>query len=64
MTLPHGAVGWSAVSDCGISWSYSPTFLEVYANQTFVCQDPHQKYGAIIKPNSHKDSSSIMVYAV
>ena len=22
VTLPHGAVGWSAVCDCGISWSY------------------------------------------
>ena len=25
VSLPHGAVGWSAVSDCGISWSYSLT---------------------------------------
>ena len=23
VTLPYGAVGWSAVCDCGISWSYS-----------------------------------------
>ena len=23
VTLPHGAVGWSALCDCGISWSYS-----------------------------------------
>ena len=26
-TLPHGAVGGSAVHDCGISWSYSLTFF-------------------------------------
>ena len=26
MALPHGAVGWSAVCDCGISRSYSLTF--------------------------------------
>ena len=26
MALPHGAVGWSAACDCGISLSYSPTF--------------------------------------
>ena len=25
--LPHGAVGWSAVCYCGISWSYSHAFL-------------------------------------
>ena len=25
-SLPHGAVDWSAMSDCGISWSYSLTF--------------------------------------
>ena len=24
---PHGLVGWSAVCDCGIYWSYSLTFL-------------------------------------
>ena len=23
MPLPHSAVGWSAVCDCGITWSYS-----------------------------------------
>ena len=26
VALPQGAVGWSAVCDCGISWSYSLTF--------------------------------------
>ena len=25
VSLPHGAVGWSVVCDCGISWSYSLT---------------------------------------
>ena len=23
VALPHGAVGWSAVCDCGIFWSYA-----------------------------------------
>ena len=23
--IVHGAVGWSAVCDCGVSWSYSLT---------------------------------------
>ena len=27
INIPYGAVGWSAVCDCGISWSYSLTFL-------------------------------------
>ena len=27
LPLPHGAVGWSAVCDCGNSRSYSFTFL-------------------------------------
>ena len=22
ISLPHGAMGWSVVCDCGISWSY------------------------------------------
>ena len=25
VALPHGAMGWSAVCDCGVSWSYSLT---------------------------------------
>ena len=29
VALPHGAVGWSAVCDCGISWSYSLTFWKL-----------------------------------
>ena len=28
LLLPHGAIGWSAVFDCSISWSYSP-FKEI-----------------------------------
>ena len=28
VSLLHGAVGWSAVCDCGVSWSYSLTFWE------------------------------------
>ena len=27
VALPHDAVGWSALCDCGISLSYSLTFL-------------------------------------
>ena len=27
LTLPHGAIGWSVVCECGISWLYSITFL-------------------------------------
>ena len=30
MTNPRGAVSWSAVCDCGISWSYLLTFLLLY----------------------------------
>ena len=26
-TPPRGATGWSVVCDCGISWSYSLTFV-------------------------------------
>ena len=26
LTHPRGAMGWSVVCDCGISWSYSLTF--------------------------------------
>ena len=29
MTLPHGALCWSSVCDCGISWSYSLIFVWV-----------------------------------
>ena len=36
VSFPRGALGWSAVCDCGISWSYSLTFLsfhEMYNNR-------------------------------
>ena len=32
VTLPHSAVGWSAVCDCSISWSYS-----LFLNHGSVC---------------------------
>ena len=27
VTLPHDAVGWSVVCDCGMFWSYSLTYM-------------------------------------
>ena len=30
VALPHGAVGWSAVCGCRISWSYSLTFNNIH----------------------------------
>ena len=33
VALPHGAVGKSAVFDCGFSWSYSLTFWLYYAKR-------------------------------
>ena len=53
VSLPHGAMGWSAVCDCGVvSWSYLLTLdldqadqmmhLGVFhANQISMCLDPH-----------------------
>ena len=35
MAFPHGAVGWSAVFDCGISWSYSLSFVYVVVEPIF-----------------------------
>ena len=32
VTLPRGAMGWSAVCDCGISWPYSTDFFHVILN--------------------------------
>ena len=31
VAVPHGAVGWSAVCDCGISWSYTFTFFLIWS---------------------------------
>ena len=33
MTLPHDAVGWSAVCECGISCSYSLTFKDYHGRK-------------------------------
>ena len=35
VAFPHGAVGWSAVFDCGISWSYSLSFVYVVVEPIF-----------------------------
>ena len=32
MAFPQGAVGWSAMCDCGIPWLYSVTFWLLYFN--------------------------------
>ena len=43
--LPHVVVGWSAVCDCGISWSYSLIFwvielrLKASVNNSSVIKD-------------------------
>ena len=34
MPLPPGAVNWSAVRDCSISWSYSLTFFNFLPDVT------------------------------
>ena len=33
LPLPYGAVGWSVVCDCGISWSYSLTCRSLEATK-------------------------------
>ena len=33
VTLHHGGVGWSAVCDCCVIWSYSLTFCSVRTDQ-------------------------------
>ena len=41
VALPHGAVGWSAVCDCGISGSYSIAFLKINLNDFRVYNGIH-----------------------
>ena len=43
VAIPQGAVGWSALYDCGISWSYSLTFL--YLTEPNISEGPdYEKY--------------------
>ena len=37
VALPCGAVGWPAVCNCGISWSYSFTFFALAQTDLSVC---------------------------
>ena len=46
LTLPHGAVGWSAVCECGISWSYSLFFTLSHIEKTL-------KQSFCLKPLGH-----------
>ena len=36
IAFPHGAVGWSAVHDCGISWSDSLIILVLSCNGLYI----------------------------
>ena len=39
MILPHGALGWSALCACGISWSYSLIFVVGKQNANWTAKD-------------------------
>ena len=47
VSLPHGAVGWSPVCDCGISWSYS-LFYEMFFMTLTNIQDRYKISGHIV----------------
>ena len=49
-------MGWSAICECGISWSYSITFCNLLGSFTFILQfsDFYQWY-ITIKCNLHHD---------
>ena len=38
IAFPHGAVGWSAVHDCGISWSDSLFSLVLSCNGLYISE--------------------------
>ena len=49
LALPHGAMGWSAVCDCGISYSYTctltlPILKTIIKLQTFSVRSDHQRH--------------------
>ena len=47
LALPHGAIGLSVDCDCGISWSYSLTFLVVHSHNSDV-ESTHENLEFII----------------
>ena len=62
VTLPHGAVGWSSVCDCGIFRSYSPVLvrqtqycnaflLSTYCSKGYCLS--RNKIGLFVKENVH-----------
>ena len=38
INLKKSALGWSAICECGISWSYSITFCNLLGSFTFILQ--------------------------
>ena len=44
VALPSGAVGWSAVCDCNISWSYSFTFFALAQSDLSVCYANNENF--------------------
>ena len=52
MALPRGAMGFSAVCDCGISYSYTLTILGMGYPRIIpmkLCDSPPGSLGAVIK---------------
>ena len=47
---PHGAMGWSAVCDCGISWSYPLTFWVVHWQHTMNMTDSLSENALLSRP--------------
>ena len=65
MALPHSAVGWSALCDCGILWSYSLTFfLIIISELSFIVDSKQQHYFSPIDLLSMKGFMSLKLYLI
>ena len=57
MSLPRGAVGWYAVCDCGISWSY--TLFEKFLRVRYLIGETGAKWysGKMIQRDFSNDDA-------
>ena len=53
VSLPHGAVGWSVVCNCGISWSYYLFSEVVFVHLVWIDGVKHRLINTVVVPDQH-----------
>ena len=60
--LPHGAVGWSVVCNCGISWSYYLFSEVIFVHLVWIGGVKHRLINRVVVPGvNHRINISLQL---